>query len=116
MSLKEVGNFFWNDLDLILNVEKNDVIYFFDNFLSKKNGPLEKHAQFKKLSKYQVKFKTKAWITTTTQKPILVKHSFLKKYIKLNDYAKKMETHDKHKYYRNLLSHVIQKVKKYLLH
>ena len=68
------------------------------------------------LSKYQVKFKTKAWITTTIQKPILVKHSFLKKYIKLNDYAKKMETHDKHKYYRNLLSHVIQKVKKYLLH
>ena len=58
-----------------------------------KNRPLEKHAQFKKLCKYQVKFKTEAWITTTIQKPILVKHSFLQKYIKLKDYVKKTETH-----------------------
>ena len=45
-------------------------------------------------------------------KSILVKNSLFKKYIKLKDPVKKTQTHDKYKYYRNLLSTVIKRSKK----
>ena len=65
-----------------------------------------------KVSKYQLKLKIKPWITAAIHKSILVKNSLFKKYIKLKDPVKKTETHDKYKYYRNLLSTVIKKSKK----
>ena len=65
-----------------------------------------------KVSKYQLKLKIKPWITAAIHKSILVKNSLFKKYIKLKDPVKKTETHDKKKYYRNLLSTVIKKIKK----
>ena len=65
-----------------------------------------------KVSKYQLKLKIKPWITAAIHKSILVKNSLFKKYIKLKDPVKKTETHDKYKYYRNLLSAVIKKIKK----
>ena len=54
---------FEKDWDLILNVEKNDVNHSFDNFLLNINGMLDKHAPVKKVSKYQLKLKTKPWVT-----------------------------------------------------
>ena len=89
-----------------LNVEKNDVNHSSDNFLLNLNGLLGKHAPFKKVSKY-----TKPWITVAFHKSILVKNSLSKKYIKLKNPVKKTETHDKYKYYSNLLSTVIKKSK-----
>ena len=74
---------------------------------------LHKHTPFKKIQKYQLKLKTKPWIIESTHKLILVKISLFKKYIKLKDCVKKTETHDKYKYYRNLLSTVIKKSKKF---
>ena len=76
------------------------------------NGLLDKHAPFKKVSKYQLKLKMKPWITAAIHKSVLVKNSFFKKYIKLKDPVKYSETRDKYKYYRNLLSTVIKKSKK----
>ena len=76
------------------------------------NGLLDKHAPFKKVSKYQLKLKMKPWITAAIHKSVLVKNSFFKKYIKLKDPVKNSETRDKYKYYRNLLSTVIKKSKK----
>ena len=76
------------------------------------NGLLDKHAPFKKVSKYQLKLKTKPWITAAIHKAVLVKKSLFKKYIKLKDPVKKIQTHDKYKHYRNLLSTVIKKGKK----
>ena len=92
------------DWDLILNAEKNDVNHSIDNFLSNMNGLLEKHAwlPFKKVKKYQLKLKTKTWITEAIHKSILVKNSLFKKYIELKDPVKKTETHYNYKYYRNL--------------
>ena len=75
-------------------------------------GLLDKHAPFKRVSKYQLKLKTKLCITAAIHKSVLVKNSLFKKYIKLKDPAKKTETHDKYKYYRNFLSTVIKKSKK----
>ena len=92
---KTVGpllNCFEKDWDLILNVEKNDVNHPFDNFLLNMNGLLDKHALFKKVSKYQLKLKTKPWIAAAIHKTVLVKNSLFKKYIKLKDPVKKIET------------------------
>ena len=76
------------------------------------NGLLDKHAPFKKESKYQLKLKTKPWITAAIHESILVKNSLFKKYSKLKDPVKKTETHDKYKNYRNLLATIIKKSKK----
>ena len=67
---------YWN---LIPNVEKNDVNHFFDNFLLNINGLLDNNAPFKKVSKYQLKLKTKPWIAAAIHKSILVKNSLFKK-------------------------------------
>ena len=75
---------------------------FLRTFLLNMNGLLNKHTPFKKLNKYQLKLKTKPWITAAIHKSILNKNSmFIKKCIKLENPVKKTETHDKCKYYRN---------------
>ena len=79
------------------------------------NGLLDKHAPFKKESKYQLKLKTKPWITAAIHESILVKNSLFKNYIKLKDPVKKTETHDKYKNYRNLLATIIKKSKKNII-
>ena len=80
---------FEKDWDLILNVEKNDVNHSFDNLLLNMNGLIDKHASFKKVSKYELKLKTKPWVTAAIHKSISVKNSLFKKYTKLKDPVKK---------------------------
>ena len=79
------------------------------------NKLLDKHASFKKVGKYQVKLKFKPWITIAIHKSILLKVSLFIIYIKLKEPVKKAETHGKYKYYRNILSTVIQTGKEKLL-
>ena len=62
------------------------------------NELLDKHAPFKKVSKYQLKLKSKPWITAAIHKSVLVKNSLFKRYIKLKDPVKNIETHDKYKF------------------
>ena len=62
-----------------------------ENFVNNMNDLLDKHAPFKKISKYKLKFKTKPWITTALQKSISVKNSLFKKYIRLKIPVKKNE-------------------------
>ena len=84
-------DYFEKDWDLILNVEKN-VNHSFDNFLLNLNEVFDKHAPFKKVSKYQLK--SKSWITAAIRQSIFIRNSLFKKYIKLKDHVKKTETHD----------------------
>ena len=79
------------------------------------NGLLDKHAPFKKVSKYQLTLKTKPWITAAIHKIILVKNSSFKEYIELKDPVKEIETHDKYKHWRNLLQLESRKVKKLIM-
>ena len=39
-----------------------------ENFVNNLNDLLDKHAPLKKISKYELKFKTKSWITIGLQK------------------------------------------------
>ena len=103
MSMKEefILDCFEKDWDLILAVEKNDVNHSFDNFLLNMNGLLENYVPFKKISKYQLKLKTKPWVTAVIHLSILFKNSLFKNFIALKDVVKKTEIQDKCKYYRN---------------
>ena len=80
-------------------------------FVSNMNDLLDKHAPFKIISKYELKFKTKPWITAALQNSISIKNALLKKYIKFKSPVKKNEVHQQYKYHRNLLSTLMRKSK-----
>ena len=61
-----------------------------------------------------MKLKIQPRITAAIHQTNLVINSLFKKYIKLKDLVKKTDAQDKYKYYRNLLSTIIKKIKKYI--
>ena len=76
------------------------------------NNILDKHAPFKKITKYELKFKTRPWITTAIlQKSLSIKNKILKNYIKKKDISLKNELHNDYKIYRNLISTLMKKSK-----
>ena len=95
----------------ILNFKHGNVNVSMENFVNNMNDLLDKHAPFKKISKYKLKFKTKPWITPPLQKSISIKNALFKRYIKLKSPVKKKEVHKQYKYYRNVLSTLMKKSK-----
>ena len=65
-----VMDYFDKDWSNILNLKHGNVNVAMENFANNMNDFLDKHAQFKKISKYKLKFKTKPWITAALQKSI----------------------------------------------
>ena len=106
-----VMDYFDKDWSNILNLKHGNVNVSMENFVNNMNDLLDRHAPFKKISKYKLKFKTKPWITAALQKSISIKNSLFKKYIKLKSPVKKNEVHQQYKYYRNLLSTLMKKSK-----
>ena len=86
-----VMDYFDKDWSNILNLKDGNVNVSMENVVNDMNDLLDKHAPFKKISKYKLKFKTKPWITAALQKSISIKNSFCKKYIKLKCPVKKMK-------------------------
>ena len=80
-------------------------------FVSNMNDLLDKHAPFKKISKYKLKFKTKPWLTPALQKSVSIKNALFKRYITLKSPVKKKKNYEQYKYYRNLLSTLMKKSK-----
>ena len=106
-----VMDYFDNDWSNILNLKHDNVNVSMENFVDNRNDLLDKHALFKKISKYKLKFKTKPCITAALQKSISIKNDLFKRYIKLKSPIKKNEVHQQYKYYRNLLSMLMIKSK-----
>ena len=75
------------------------------------NNILNKHAPFKKIIKYKLKFKTKPWITPALQKSISIKNKIFKNYIKKKELSQKNELHNNYKIYRNLISALMKRSK-----
>ena len=82
-------NYFDKDWSNILNLKHGNVNVSMENFVNNMNDLLDKHAPFKKISKYKLKFKTKPWITAALQKSVSIKNSLFKKYNKLKSPTKK---------------------------
>ena len=62
----------------ILNFKHVNVNVSMENFVNNMNDLLDKHASFKRISRYKLKFKTKPWITAALQKSISIKMPYLK--------------------------------------
>ena len=72
---------------------------------------LDKHAPFKNITKYKLKFRTKPWITPALQKSIFIRNKIFKNYIKKKDITQKNELHNKYKIYRNLITALMRRSK-----
>ena len=93
------------------NLTRKTLSWTTNNFLNAINYLLNRYARFKRISKYKLKFKTKAWITFCQQKSISIKSKLLKKFINKKDPQIKTECHEKYKAYRNLLSTLLKENK-----
>ena len=102
---------FDKDWSNILNLKRGNVNVSMENFVDNMNDLLDKHAPFRKISKYKLKFKTKPWITAALQKSISIKNALFKRYMKLKTPVKKNEVHQQYKYYIKLLSTLMKKSK-----
>ena len=107
---ESVMDYFDKDWSNILNLKHGNVNVSMENLVNM-NDLLDKHAPFKKISKYKLKFKTKPWITAALQKSISIKNALFKGYIKLKSPVKKNKVHQQYKYHRNLLSTLMKKSK-----
>ena len=99
----------WTD---IIKSEKKNIDFSFECFLKKFNLILDKYLPLKKLTKQQLKFKTKPRITPGLQKSISVKNNLLTKFIKLKEPTLKNEAHTKYKLYRNMLATLLKRSKR----
>ena len=79
--------------------------------LDKINMLLDTYAPLKRINKYQLKFKSKPWITFGLLKSKSVKNKLLTNFINKKDPVLKEEFHTKYKKYRNLLSTLMKKSK-----
>ena len=86
---------YWSN---IWNLKHGNANVSLENFANNMNDLLDKHAPFKKISKFKLKFKTKPWITAALQKSISIKNALFKRYIKLKSPVKKNEERHIYKY------------------
>ena len=95
----------------ILSLNKNDVNYSFEQFLSSVNNILDHHAPYKHVSRKQLKTAAKPWITKGIRKSIHVKNMLHHKFCKSKDEERKAELHSRYKTYKNLLVKLTRKSK-----
>jgi len=97
----------------ILKLNLNDSNYSLEALLGKVNELLDKHAPFRKLTKQDLKFKSKPWITSGLKNSIKRKNVLFKKYIKCKDSTKKNDFHNNFKQHRNLLETLLKQSKSF---
>ena len=83
---KFILDYFDKNWSEILELDQHNVNLSMDSYLDHVNTILDSHAPYKKVSKYELRFKLKSWITPALQKSISVKNSLLKKFINCNDF------------------------------
>ena len=74
-------DYFAMDWPNILKLQNKDTNTSFQNSFDSMSRILQKHAPLKKLSKYELKFKTKPWVTTALQKSISIKNNLFSDFI-----------------------------------
>ena len=80
----------------ILSLDKNDINYSFEQFLSSVNNILDRHAPYKHVSRKQLKTAAKPWITKGIRKSIHAKNMLHHKFCKSKDEERKAELHSRY--------------------
>ena len=92
-----------------LKLQNNNIDASFQNLFDSMSNILDKHAPFKKITKYKRKFITKPLITPALQKSISIKNKIFETYIKKN--TKVIINHNNFNIYRNLISTLMKRSK-----
>ena len=92
-------------------IEEQNIDYSTEIFLNKINELLDNLAPFKKTNKYDLKFKSKSWITPGLQNSISVKQKFLSDFIKERNITIRAELLLKYKNHGNLVSTLLKRSK-----
>ena len=100
------------DWDEVIDMNKNDVNFSMENFLSKFNGLLDKHMPLRKLSRKEFKQKFKPWISKTILSKVKEKNKAFRKYLRAKDEAHKSDLHAKFKTLKNEVTHLTRSGKK----
>ena len=79
-----------------MNLKHGNANVSMENFVNNIDDLLDKHAPFKEISKYKLKFKAKPWIAAVFQKSISIKNALFKRCIKLNSPFKKRKVHQQY--------------------
>ena len=82
-----------------------------NQYLSKIDSLLEIHAHLKSLTKKELKFLTKPWITQGLQNSVKKKNNIYSKFLKCKNQKHKEFYHSNYKTYRNLLSTLLKRAK-----
>ena len=101
----DIKNIHW---DNVLNTNSMDINQSFSNFYTIINNILDIHAPFKKLSKREIKLKSKPWITKGILKSIKIKNKIHKKFLKAKDPIRKENLLNTFKIYRNYINKLIR--------
>ena len=99
----------WNE---IMTVEIKDPYHSFNKFYNKLDNLIKKYVPVKKLSKKQLKRKSKPWITKGLIKSMQVRDNIFHKFLRAKDVNNKVQHQSKYKRYRNLITILIKLSKK----
>ena len=99
-------DFNFKDWNSVMEIEKNDVNIYLNNYLSKVKSLIMSYVPMKKLNKQQKKNYPEALVYS-----IHKKNKIFKKYIKCQNSVTKNDLHREYKSYRNKLSTIIKESK-----
>ena len=108
-SSKCISDFNQINREQILYNENIEVNFSMNQYLWKIYSLLDTHVPIKKLSKKELKFSTKPWITQGLQNSIKKKNNLYSKFVKCENKILKELHHSSYKNYRNLLSTLLKR-------
>ena len=98
--------------DEVIDINKNDVNFSMENFLSKFNILLDEHMPLKKISQKQFKQKYKPWISNHILSKIHEKNKLLRKYVNCKNHVRKSGLFEQFKVLKNEITQLTRTGKK----
>ena len=91
-------------LDLAIARSTSDPTSMFDKFYPEISETVDRHIPIKQLSRKELQFRSKAWITPALKVSIHIKNKIYEKFLKTNS----LYYHSKFRYYRNRINHLLK--------
>ena len=96
----------------VVDINRNDVNFSMENFLSKFNELLDTHMPLRKLTQKEFKQRYKPWISKNILTKITEKNKIFRKYLKSTNEVRKTELFDKFKILKKEITHLTRSGKK----
>ena len=100
------------DWPTIMQIDKGNPNLSFHNYIEEVEKMISNHAPLRKTRKRELKFQSKAWITSGLQKAIVIKNKLFGKFIKSTNSIIQKKLHNDYKSYRNMISTLLKRSKK----